>query len=239
MSNYEYGDYREVMPENLNDPHMPVLFLLDHSTSMDGPAIQNLNREVNKFPRDICRDARAARCVEVAVVGFNGTPHVLQNWRPVDRMEEVHLVADGWTDLSAALKMGVDMLRERSHVYQDIGLEVKMPYLILVTDCCGGDVSEIASVIQRRTKEHKMQLWVLAVQGYDKKTAAVLTNGERIFELKDESDFDFSEFFNLMKISAKAISASAPGQNRVTVKSDIGGPNSNMRVPDLDAWMNP
>ena len=238
MANYNYGDYEEVAPENINEKHMLVGFACDRSGSMAGPAIQQLNKSINRFPADVCKDPKAAGRVDVALIGFNDTPNIEQNWRPITEMNPVNLTASGGTNLSAALKMLTDMLRERSHLYQDIGSDVYTPYGVLITDGYGGDVSEIAEVIKQRTADHKMKLWVLAVKGYDKATVAQLTDGKRVFELADEAGFDFSEFFDFMAMSVKAVSTSAPGQDTVSVKSNIGREGSTCRVPDLDAWLN-
>lgn len=97
-----------------------------------------------------------------------------------------------------------------------------MPYLILITDGYGGDVTEIAEVIKQRTAEHKMKLWVLAVKGYDEKTVAQLTDGKRVFELVNEDGYDLTEFFDYMAVSVKVVSTSAPGQDTVSVKHNIG-----------------
>ena len=238
MLNNYHDDYAEIAPGHINEPHMPVLFAGDISLSMVGLPIQNLNKSINRFASDVCKDPKAADLVEVAVLGFNDKPHVEQNWRPITEMNPVDFAAGGGTNLSAALEKGVEMLRERSHLYEEVGIEVKMPYLILITDAYGGDVTEIAKVIKQRTADHKMKLWVLAVKGYDKATVAQLTDGKRVFELVDEDGYDFTEFFDFMALSVKAVSTSAPGQDTVSVKSDIGREGSNCRVPDLDAWLN-
>lgn len=238
MANYKYGDYEEVAPENINESHMPVLIAGDISGSMAGLPIQNVNKSINRFASDVCKDPKAAGRVDVAVIGFNDAPHIEQNWRPITEMNQVNFVAGGGTNISAALEKGVEMLRERGHLYEDVGIEVKMPYLILITDGYGGDVTEIAKVIKQRTADHKMKLWVLAVKGYDKRSVAQLTDGKRVFELVNEDGYDFSEFFDFMAVSVKAVSTSAPGQDTVSVKSDIGREGSTCRVPDLDAWLN-
>ena len=238
VANYNYGDYEEVAPENINEPHMPVLIAADISGSMAGLPIQNLNKSVNRFASDVCKDPKAAGRVDVAVIAFNEAPHIEQNWRPITEMNPVNFVAGGGTNLSAALEKGVAMLRDRGHLYEDVGMDVKKPYLILISDGYGGDITEIAKVIKQRTADRKMLLWVLAVKGYDKHTVAQLTDGKRVFELVDEDGFDFTEFFDFMAVSIKAVSTSAPGKDTVSVKSNIGREGSSCRVPDLDAWLN-
>ena len=130
MGNYNYGNYEEVVPENINESHMPILIAGDISLSMKGLPIQNLNKSINRFSSDVCKDPKAAGRVDVAVIGFNHEVYVEQNWRPITEMKPVDFVADGGTNITAALEKGVQMLRERSHLYEDVGIEVKMPYLI-------------------------------------------------------------------------------------------------------------
>lgn len=238
MENYNYGDYEEVAPKDINESHMPVLIAADISGSLKGSPIQNVNKSINRFASDVCKDTKAAGRVDVAVIGFNDAPHIEQNWRPITEMNQVNFVAGGGTNISAALEKGVEMLRKRGHLYEDVGIEVKMPYLILITDGYGGDVTEIAKTIKQRTADRKMKLWVLAVKGYDKESVAQLTDGKRVFELVNEDGYDFSEFFDFMAESVKAVSTSAPGQDTVSVKSNIGREGSTCRVPDLDAWLN-
>lgn len=238
MANYNYGNYEEVAPENINESHMPVLIAGDISGSMVGLPIQNVNKSINRFAGDVCKDPKAAGRVDVAVIGFNDTPHIEQSWRPIVEMNQVNFVAGGGTNISASLEKGVKMLRERSHLYEDVGIEVKMPYPILITDGYGGDITEIAKIIKQRTADRKMKLWVLAVKGYEKESVTQLTDGKRVFELVNEDGYDFSEFFDFMAVSVKAVSTSAPGQDTVSVKSNIGREGSTCRVPDLDAWLN-
>lgn len=237
MDNY-FAPLEQLEPKSIHLPHMPILLLADNSISTIGDPICSEMLSINRFAADICKDPKAAAAVDIAVVSFNDEPTIEQNWRPIGQMQPVELKAEGGTNLSRALELGVQMLRERANLYQDSGIEVKMPYLILLTDGYGGDVTEIAKVIKKRTDEHKMKLWVLAIRGYDKETIAKLTDGKRVFELVDEAGFDFSEFFDFMAVSVKAVSTSAPGQDTVSVKHNIGREGSKCRVPDLDKWLN-
>lgn len=237
MNQYHFDNYDELPPENINNPHMPVLILCDISGSMYGQPIENLNRSVNRFRQDVCKDPKAAGIVDLCVIGFNDMPQVVQEWRPITQFHPVEFTADGGTNLAEALEMAVDKLRERGHLYEDNGIEVKMPYLILITDGYGGNIDQMAEVIRSRTAEKKMQLWVLAVKGYDKRTIAQLTDGKRVFELVDENGYDFTDFFNFMAISVKALSTRAPNQ-RVHVDNPLEKTDTNLKVPDLDAWLN-
>lgn len=238
MSDYNFGDYREIAPIALHLPHMATLLAADASGSMYGMAINSVNRCINRFKRDICKDDKAASAVDVAVVSFNTEPTVVQNWRPIKELEPVEMSADGGTDISKALDLSIDMTRERCNLYFDSGMEVKKPWIILITDGRDPHIDDVAERVKKRTEEGKLMLWVLAVGDYDKKTIAKLTGGKRVFELKDGADLDFSEFFDFMAVSIKAVSTGAAGDGRVSVKHSIGGEDSNFRVPDLDEWLN-
>ncbi|MBR6874127.1 MAG: VWA domain-containing protein [Ruminococcus sp.] len=234
FNNYNFNDYEL---ESVNEAHMPVLILADTSGSMSGTPIINLNKAINRFSADVCRDPRAASQVDVAVMGFNHATNVQQDWRPVNKLDPVSFNAGGGTNLGDALEKGVEMLRKQGHRYANEGIETRMPYMILISDGYGGDVSRAAELIRKRTDERKMRLWVLAVKGYDKATIAQLTDGKRVFELRDEDGFDFTEFFDFMAASVKAVSTSSPDQ-QVHIDTKIGTEGSNCKVPDLDAWLN-
>lgn len=125
MSNYNYGDYKELAPKDINEPHMPVAFALDISSSMCGKPVEMLNKSVNRFKEQVCEDPKAARGVDVSIIGFNDSPTVVQNWRSITKMEQVSLSAGGGTNIATALDLAVNKLRERGHLYEDVGFEVK------------------------------------------------------------------------------------------------------------------
>ena len=162
---------------------------------------------------------------------------MVQGFRPITELQPVQFTAGGGTNIPAALDMAINKIRERCNLYAENGIEIKMPYIILITDGYGGDVTEIARIIKQRTADKKMQLWVLAIKGYDKETVAKLTDGKRVFELVDEAGYDFTDFFDFMAISIKAVSTSSPDQ-RIHVDNPLEKEDTNLKVPDLDDWLN-
>lgn len=234
--NFNFKDY-DLPPKDVNMQHMPVAIVCDTSGSMSGTPIQNVNLSVNRLTEDVCKDPKAARLVDVAVLSFNEEPTVVQGFRPITELQPVQFTAEGGTNIPAALDMAISKIRERCKLYEENGIEIKMPYIILITDGYGGDVTEIAQIIKKRTADKKMQLWVLAVKDYDKETVAKLTDGKRVFELVDEAGYDFTDFFDFMAISIKAVSTSSPDQ-RIHVDNPLEKEHTNLKVPDLDDWLN-
>lgn len=129
--NYNFNDYP---PVNVNMQHMPVAIVCDTSGSMSGTPIQNVNLSVNRFTADVCKDPKAAGLVDVAVLSFNEEPTVVQGFRPITELQPVRFTAEGGTNIPAALDMAINKLRERCKLYEENGIEIKMPYIILITD---------------------------------------------------------------------------------------------------------
>lgn len=234
---YQFGDRGALPPVNINERHLLVTLLLDNSGSTYGTPIQNINAAVNRFAKDVCKDEKAAGLVDTCVISFNDAPSLVQDWVPIDKMAPINLTAGGGTDISAALDFAIKKTRERTHLFESNGGELFTPFIIMLTDGYGGDVTEISKVIKKRTDDKKMKLWTLCVKGYDKESIAKLTEGKRVFELVDEVGYDFTDFFDFMALSVKAVSTSSPDE-RVHVENPLEKKDTNLRVPNLDAWLN-
>ena len=239
MNNNFFDDYASLPPQNINEPHQHVMFVCDRSYSMEGKALNNLLLAMNRFADDIRKDEKAARVIETSVIAFNGTPEVVQGWRSIEEMNRVSFTADGGTNISAALELAIDETRKRVNT---IPTECHKPVIVLITDGFGGDVTEVAEKIQKRITDGKLQMWILCVEGYHRETVSKLCqrdkNGEpiNIVELVDGVGYDFSQFFNLLSKSMKAVSVSSPGAKvHVDVTSEEV---SNLKVPDIDKWLN-
>ena len=104
-----FGDYGALVPQNMNEMLMQVLIAGDISGSMYR-FIDSVNACINRFKSDVCKDPKAARSVETAVIAFNDNVKVVQDWRPITEMEPVELKAGGGTDMKAALEKSLEMM---------------------------------------------------------------------------------------------------------------------------------
>lgn len=224
--------------------HMAVCVLLDTSSSVSGRQIRNIVANVNRFPKTVCKDPTAAKCVDVCVIAFNDQPRVLQDWVNVQDMGSLELRAEGCTDLNGAVILGIEKLREQGRRYFDQGIVEKKPYLIVMTDgedTVTGNVEQAARLVEERTNEDKLKLFFLGFGEYDRTTAAMLTKaGSKdrpwCFEV-DNGDFNFDDFFDFVGNSVRAASVSAPGA-LVKVATPIGTADSNVKTVSLDDWLN-
>ena len=134
---------------NANEYHMALLFLLDTSGSMSGTPIDELNRGINKFHEDVCKDDTTKNVLDVAVVEFNSGEHVVQDFVPVPYMEPVKLNANGGTYMSPAIRTAIDMVNTRSKFYLSTGTIPYKPWVILISDGAPlDDITQVADEIQ-------------------------------------------------------------------------------------------
>ena len=237
-TNKFYVDDMEVVdPKRIGELHMLILLLLDTSGSMSGQAIRNLEASVNRFKNDIMTNPKVADIVDICVMGFNGEPYLIQNWRPVSEMNDVHLTASGGTNITAALEGALSKMRERTDQAYNCDVDIRVPWFILISDGYGGDVTEIGNVMRNRAKNKRSKLWFLGAQGYDKETAAKLTDGKCVFELTDEAGYDFTQFFDFMSESIKTKSLSRLGET-IHVDDPTEKPGATIRKANLDDWLN-
>ncbi len=236
LRNGDELNYGFLPPANYNVDHIPVGFLIDTSGSML-PRIKEVCAEMNRLIYELSQDSITSKMIDTAIMGFNDSTYLFQDWRPVTEVNTIDLEAGGGTELGPALIEMVKLIQGRGHEYEDRNIVIRVPCLVLITDGYGGDVEEAARLIRKRTDERKLQLWTFCVGDYDKKTVARLTDGVRVYELKNENSTDFSEFFQgVIGSVLKVVSRSHSGE-AVTWKNPVTDENSTLKVPNLDNWL--
>ena len=193
-----------------NEPHLACVLLLDTSGSMQGTPIESLNQALQEFKDKVSLDKMAQKRVDIAIVEFNDTVNVVQEFTPILEMTPVRLVADGGTSMGAGINKAIDMVKDRNHFYAEMGTPCFKPWIFMITD--GAATDDIERARQRiqeeesKGKHGKLKFFALGVAGYDKNTLFTLT--KRVLELRDT---DFSGIFNWMSDSMVAISVSQVG----------------------------
>ena len=194
-----------------NEAHLACVLLLDTSGSMSGEPIDSLNRALNEFKSKVSMDEMAQKRVDVAIVEFNSTARVVQDFTPISQMTPISLQATGTTAMGAGINMAIDMVKERNKFYNSLGTPVFKPWIFMITDGAPTDnVDEAARRIQKEENKGshgKLKFFALGVTNYDKDTLFRITN--RVMELRDT---DFSGIFNWMSESMVAISVSRVGE---------------------------
>lgn len=193
---------------NANESHMACLMLLDTSGSMAGTPIEELNKGLNKFREEVCKDETTKEVLDVAVVEFNSDSRVVQNFVPVPFMEPVNLVAGGGTNMSPAIREAINMVTERSKFYKETGTQPYKPWIIMISDGAQqDDITQVASEIQSMEEAGKLKFFSLGVGGYDSSTLHKLS-GQKVMKLQG---YDFTGFFDWVNKSMRSVSVTAPG----------------------------
>jgi len=213
-----------------NEAHLACVLLLDTSGSMSGEPITSLNRALQDFKDKVSMDEMAQKRVDIAIIEFNSTARVVQDFTPISQMTPISLQATGTTAMGAGINMAIDMVKDRNKFYNSLGTPVFKPWIFMITDGAPTDsIDEAARRIQEEENKGshgKLKFFALGVSGYDKDTLFRITN--RVMELRDT---DFSGIFNWMSESMVAISVSRVGEEvRLTALPE----NARKADPDRD-----
>jgi len=230
MEALEEREFEEV-PEiiNTSDHHMALIFLLDTSGSMSGKPINNLNEGLNRFKSEVCKDKQTRDILDVAIIAFNSTHRVVQEFCPIEYMESVELKATGITNMASAIQAALDMVDERSKLYKRTGTAPYKPWVMLLSD--GAPTDDITTAIVRikeMEKNEKVSFRSLGVGNYDPQILHALC-GEKVLKLEGT---DFTGFFDWVNKSMRSVSQSTPGERAKPVP--LGEDLSIDKLPDWD-----
>lgn len=212
MSQLEMNEFFDSI-RNPNQPHMSCILLLDTSASMEGESIHSLNEAIARFKYQVCLDEETKHRVDVAIVTFGETVEVISDFKPVEDMPILNLVASGRTPMAEAIQTAVNMVKNRAHQYSKVGAPYYVPWIFMITDGAStSEESEMVKAAERiRSAETgessvRLKLWALGVDNYDKNELFRLTN--RVIELREH---DFTDMFVWLSQSMVSISHSQVG----------------------------
>ena len=219
MENMEQREFKET-PKiiNASESHMALVFLLDTSGSMGGDPIRELNAGMNRFKAEVCKDRQTREFLDVAIIEFNTTHRVVQEFVPVEYMDEVNLVATGGTNMASAIETALDMVNERSKFYNQSGTVPYKPWVLLISDGApSDDISNAINRIKDMENRGKVSFRSLGVEGCDFKVLHDLC-GKKVLQLQGT---DFTSFFDWVNKSMRSVSQSAPTEKPEAV--DVSG----------------
>lgn len=194
------------------EPHMACVLLLDTSSSMIGAPIASLNKAINDFKEQTSMDDLAQKRVDIAIIEFNDTARVVQDFTPLSQMQPVTLSATGCTAMGAGINLAIDKVKERNRFYNDMGTPCFRPWIFMITD--GAPTDDISAARQRILDEEskgahgKLKFWAVGVPGYNKDVLTSLT--KRCIALNEAN---FKGIFDWLSESMVIISVSRVGEN--------------------------
>lgn len=192
--------------------HLACALLLDTSASMGmgARAIDSLNAGIKRFKAGLLSDPVAKKTVDVALVTFNSEVKVVSGFLPVSNMPTPELRASGRTDMAQGIQMAIDLVKDRTKQYQELGTPCHKPWIVMITDglstSSSFEMQEAAKRIQKEEEKGthgRLSFWALGIGDYDSAEMFQLT--KRVIELRD---VDFSQFFDWLTDSLTCISNS-------------------------------
>ena len=201
---------------NASESHMALVFLLDTSGSMgpndqEGSPINELNAGLNRFKTEVCKDKQTRDILDVAIIEFNSTHSVVQDFVPVEYMETVDLGTAGTTVMSSAIEAALDMVDERSRFYRRSGSTPYKPWVLMITDGepdSDDDITAVTKRIKDMEQASKVSFRSLGVEGYNPQVLHTLCD-KKVMKLMGT---DFTSFFDWVNKSMRSVSQSSPAE---------------------------
>lgn len=196
----------------LNEYHIPLVLLLDCSWSLEGRPIDELNRGLQSFKKQIENyDHKSRSCIDISVISFGGCVDGDEDFYPIGNYIPKVYSARGNTPMGEALTKAMDLVEYQKERYKDHSVPYHRPWIFLITDGVPTDEYKEAA---KRLREMEAQKGVLAycvgTEGYDRVTMGEIFNHQRIFKLES---LDFTGMFEFLSNSIVTVRLSDPTCN--------------------------
>lgn len=198
----------------MNEPHLPLILLLDCSGSMKGRPLEELLEGYNNFISQTAQDDLAAKRVDLAVMSFSGSGiQPIMDFTPLSQsaeMSPLSLKAEGCTPMGEAIVKGIRMLRDRCRIYDEAGIAHFGGWLVMLTDGQpSDDLTAATDLIRQREEAGRLKFFSIAVNNANVEILQSL--GKRV--IQSTAQDNFKGIFNWMSESMVIVSASRVSDN--------------------------
>ncbi len=189
------------------EPRCPCLLLLDVSGSMNGQPIAELNSGLTTFKDELASDPLAMKRVEVGIITF-GPVRTELSFQTAVSFYPPTLSAQGDTPMGAAIRQGLDMVRQRKDEYKANGISYYRPWLFLITDGAPTDEWQaVAAAIREGEASKTFAFFAIGVRGANMDTLRQISVREPLML----EGLRFRELFSWLSSSLRSVSRSTPG----------------------------
>lgn len=189
------------------EPRCPVVLLLDTSGSMSGQPIDELNAGLAIFKQEVQRDTTASLRVEVAIITFDSSVNLIQDFVTIDNFYPPQLTTTGMTAMGQGIELALNEVESRKAIYKSNGIQYYQPWVFLITD--GGPSDSWQSAAQRvrqASADRKISFYAVGVQGADMNVLGQIDPEPLMLQ-----GLQFQEMFRWLSDSMKTVSSSKIG----------------------------
>ncbi|MEK0180707.1 vWA domain-containing protein [Microcoleus anatoxicus] len=208
------------------EPRCPVVLLLDTSGSMSGDRIDELNAGLASFKQDVEKDTTASLRVEVAIITFDSSVNLIQDFVTMDNFYPPQLTTTGTTAMGEGIELALNEVESRKAIYKSNGIQYYQPWVFLITD--GGPTDSWQSAAQRVRQadaDRKISFYAIGVQGADMNILGQIAP-VNIPPLMLKG-LQFQELFRWLSDSMKRVSSSKVGGGQTSLPAVTGWAQTN------------
>ena len=219
MGNYVTQDDLELVTNGAT--RVPVVLCLDVSGSMS-PCINDLNEGVAAFYDAIRSDPTAREACEIAIVTFNSSVEVAEDFQSVQHKQNPTFTAYGGTDMTGGIQKALELLETRKQKYKDTGTDYFQPWLVIMSDGEPNDINSVRT-LQEKTKkmeeDKKLVVFGIFIGNDSGKETLAGFSKRGAMSLKGTN---FVEFFQWLGRSVSIVGKSQKDE-AVSLDQDVGG----------------
>jgi uncharacterized protein YegL len=202
------------------EPRVPCVLIVDTSTSMQGPRIDELNKGLVAYRDELLADPLAAKRVEVAIVTFGGRVTRLVEFVSAANFNPPKLAPIGGTPMGEAVNTALDMIEERKASYREHGIAYYRPWAFLITDGAPNDHwKPVVSRVHDGEKQKQFCFFAVGVEGAEMAILQELSVRKPLWLQGTK----FRELFSWLSNSQQTVSRSSPG-DEVPLEDPTSGP---------------
>ena len=126
--------WESIPPTNFEQRHLPCIYVVDYSGSMEGEPIQNLNNAMKHFVGEYAHNEALMGRLDVCIISFADEVKIEVGFRPGANYEAPELTASGLTSLNQAILTALDAADARIEEYEELGIRYSRPMVFVITD---------------------------------------------------------------------------------------------------------
>jgi uncharacterized protein YegL len=202
------------------EPRVPCVLIVDTSTSMQGPRMDELNKGLQAYKQELLADPLASKRVEVAIVTFGGRVNRLIEFVTAADFNPPALQPIGGTPMGEAISTALDMIEQRKATYRQHGIAYYRPWAFLITDGEPNDHwKPVISRVHNGEQQKAFCFFAVGVEGANMEVLQEICVRKPLWLQGTK----FRELFSWLSNSQQAVSRSSPG-DEVPLEDPTVGP---------------